>query len=877
MPVTEGEKLLERTIVGMEQQKQAVKAYFDGGANMDGLHCCASALRSLRTSGLSPKAYYELYIKAVEVLNMVDVYLTDEFRQGNCIPHLYEMVQYFSNVLPRLYLLITVGVVYMRVGELPIREILRDLVEMCRGVQHPLRGLFLRNFLLTSIPPNLLPDTLPPDMGAEEAEGVNGSPTQVDVAQGKENAAGTTKTSQPDSSADVLDSINFILLNFAEMNKLWVRMQHQGHTRERERREQERRDLRVLVGANLHRLSQLSSITPRLYRLHILPSILTQVIECRDVIAQEYLMDVIVQTFPDDFHAATLPQLLQACEHLQPAVKLKPIISSLVERLLRYVSEEENGSGEVLFRSLSVELGELAHRRGELYSATSPVTVADARIGLPPEDVPGLFAPLLSMAIALPESIRTNQVNAVLLSAATALETLSSSTVRIQGGSILSRELLGLLYLPLYGSGGPPRLLSSTECATLSIFSSGVPNPPPVEDHEKDSGRLGCLSTLLSLSGLRKLCALLDVAARRRFASLFISRAVERSSTDPESQRITTDSDLDALCEVIGVLIDRQDMESSVTSSNSDDTTEELSLLAASIQLIGKCDDEAMEEKLALLSKMRKRLATGGAMVIKATFPTLVFEVTQLLSRCTTEELSERLIAFCHQSNTKLIANNAADIALRLFLHCTLVITHSESALSAERASLFAYEFFSQAFTLFEQGQQLGDARCQFAAFEALVSTLVHASPRCHLLDGTEAVLRTQVSRAATTLLLLRADQSRAVAISGQLFLPNPSSEVKEGTPVDSEGVYSCLDKSRSLADMCMDIDTRTQLYVDLLNYHIIYHQQGVGPLENMKSRMNDLLTEMEKLSNQLEFVPQSLALYLKTTRAKALEIIKSS
>lgn len=75
------------------------------------------------------------------------------------------------------------------------------------------------------------------------------------------------------------------------------------------------------------------------------------------------------------------------------------------------------------------------------------------------------------------------------------------------------------------------------------------------------------------------------------------------------------------------------------------------------------------------------------------------------------------------------------------------------------------------------------------------MSTLVHASPRCHLLDGTEAVLRTQVSRAATTLLLLRADQSRAVAISGQLFLPNLSSEVKEGAPVDSEvcSKYACL------------------------------------------------------------------------------------
>ncbi|KAM7534613.1 hypothetical protein Aperf_G00000114978 [Anoplocephala perfoliata] len=248
---------------------------------------------------------------------------------------------------------------------------------------------------------------------------------------------------------------------------------------------------------------------------------------------------------------------------------------------------------------------------------------------------------------------------------------------------------------------------------------------------------------------------------------------------------------------------------------------------------------------------------------------------SRLLLRCKTEELCERLIAFCHQCNTKLIASNAADVALRLFLHCTLMITRIELSLSPDRASLFAYEFFSQAFTLFEQGQQLGDARCQLAAFEGLVATLVHASPRCHLLDGADAVLRTQVSRAATALLLLRADQSRAVATSAQLYLPYPS-DAREGITIDCEGVFGWLEKSRSLADMCMDVDTRIQLYVDLLNYHIIYYQQGVGPLEKMQSRLNELLAETEKLSGQLEFVPETLAAYLKATRAKILEITSS-
>lgn len=103
---------------------------------------------------------------------------------------------------------------------------------MCRGVQHPLRGLFLRNYLLQCTR-NVLPDVI-------EAEDEN---------------EGTVK-----------DSIDFVLMNFAEMNKLWVRMQHQGHSRERERREREREELRLLVGTNLVRLSQLEAITVEKYK-----------------------------------------------------------------------------------------------------------------------------------------------------------------------------------------------------------------------------------------------------------------------------------------------------------------------------------------------------------------------------------------------------------------------------------------------------------------------------------------------------------------------------------------------------------------------------------------------------------------------------------
>jgi len=55
------------------------------------------------------------------------------------------------------YLLITVGLVYIKTNTCLKRNLLKDMVEMCRGVQHPLRGLFLRNYLLQCTR-NVLPD-----------------------------------------------------------------------------------------------------------------------------------------------------------------------------------------------------------------------------------------------------------------------------------------------------------------------------------------------------------------------------------------------------------------------------------------------------------------------------------------------------------------------------------------------------------------------------------------------------------------------------------------------------------------------------------------------------------------------------------------------
>lgn len=60
-----------------------------------------------------------------------------------------------------------------------------------------------------------------------------------------------------------------------------------------------------------------------------------QVVSCKDDLAQQYLMQCIIQGFPDAFHLGTLDALLGALPELQPGVRLHAVMASLMDRLAR--------------------------------------------------------------------------------------------------------------------------------------------------------------------------------------------------------------------------------------------------------------------------------------------------------------------------------------------------------------------------------------------------------------------------------------------------------------------------------------------------------------------------------------------------------------
>ena len=124
------------------------------------------------------------------------------------------------------------------------------------------------------------------------------------------------------------------------MNKLWVRLQ-QGPAHEKQKREADRLELRTLVGKNLARLSQLDGVDCNMYSTSVMPRVFNQIVKCHDKIAQQYLIEIVIQIFPDEYHLATLSTLLSTFSKLDSQLDVRPLLVDLIERLNRFVQKDK--------------------------------------------------------------------------------------------------------------------------------------------------------------------------------------------------------------------------------------------------------------------------------------------------------------------------------------------------------------------------------------------------------------------------------------------------------------------------------------------------------------------------------------------------------
>ncbi|UJR09635.1 hypothetical protein I4U23_013868 [Adineta vaga] len=755
------EKLLADALQNVRQHAFAMKRVLDQQSVMEGLKHAANMLGELRTSLLSPKNYYELHVVVVEELHHLELYLTDEFEHGRGSHDLYEVVQYAGNIVPRLYLLITIGHVYIRANELPRREVLRDLVEMCRGVQHPLRGLFLRNYLLQCAK-SLLPDTEEEDQ--------------------EENKTGT-----------ILDSLDFILLNFSEMNKLWVRMQYQGHTRDLQRREQERRELRILVGTNLVRLSELECVNVERYKTIVLPKIMEQVVSCRDSIAQEYLMECIIQVFPDEYHLNTLNEFLKGCRELSATVNIRNILISLIDRLTAYsVRDQQNIPESIqLFDIFSEQIAE----------------VIKSRSNIPPEDIVALQSALLSLSLKCYRE-QFEYGNKVLEKTRQLFDNIALDTP-VQTGTLAAKELVKMLKIPI-------------DCYDIL--------------------------DVLKLSNYKLVLQLLSYRERHTVCMYIINSILDKETIIPTAEQVTQ------LFDLIGTLVvDQADgnFEASRQSITNEDFVEEQNLVARLCNNFKASNDP--DQQYHIIKICQDTFKNGGLERMRFTYPPIIMQAYALTFQYKIvreqdekwEKKCQKLFQLCNQLINVLTKLETPDLPLRLYLQGAL----AASEIRSENAETIAYEFFSQAYTLYEE--QAGDTRAQCASLTLLIGTLEKVS--CFG-EENHSTLRQSLTQAATRL-LKRPDQVRTLLLCTHLFWSaqyvNESTQASEQIR-DGEKVLACLKKATKLTTQVMDQTAQVQLYNELLNSYIYFFNQNHPDIDIvvLNSMIEKLQNEMSKLNS---------------------------
>ncbi|XP_021668079.2 vacuolar protein sorting-associated protein 35B isoform X2 [Hevea brasiliensis] len=637
---------------------------------------------------------------------------------------------------------------------------------MCRGVQHPIRGLFLRSYLA-----QVSRDKLP------------------DIGSDYEGDADTA-----------MDAVEFVLQNFIEMNKLWVRMQYQGPGRVREKQEKERSELRDLVGKNLHVLSQIEGVDLEMYRDTVLPRVLEQVVNCKDELAQYYLMDCIIQVFPDEYHLQTLDTLLDAYPQLQPTVDVKTVLSQLMERLSNYAASSE----DVLPEFLQVEAF------AKLSSAIGKVT--EAHVDMPIVGAITLYLSLLTFTLRVHPD-RLDYVD----------------------------QVLGACVKKL---SGKPKLEDSRATKQIVALLSA-----PLEKYND-------VVTALTLSNYPRVMDRLDNETNKVMAMVIIQSIMKNYTCISSADKV------EVLFELIKGLI--KDLDGTTADElDEEDFKEEQNSVARLIHMLYNGEPEEM---LKIICTVKKHIMTGGPKRLPFTVPPLIFSALRLVRKLQCqdgdvvgEELPatpKKIFQLLNPTIEALSSVPSSELALRLYLQC------AEAANDCDLEPI-AYEFFTQAFVLYEE--EIADSKAQVTAIHLIIGTL----QRMNVFGVENRDTLTHKATGYSAKLLKKPDQCRAVYACSHLFWVDDLDGIKDG-----ERVLLCLKRALRIANAAQQMATVTRgsggpviLFVEILNKYLYFFEKANPQITSsaIQSLIELINTEMQSDSTTPD--PAASAFFASTIR----------
>lgn len=390
----------------MRQHSLSMKQHLEEGDIKKALNAASNELMELRES-LSYAAYGPLYNQATNDMKCLHGSLRTLCKKGVCtVPELFEYAQGIGYVIPRSYLLIAIGALLQREAydaipspttvsssstspspTLVVRApaigaaaaavleevtkvewahaVFTELLSVCRGVVHPVRGLFLRHLLISATRGGL-PGESSFSNRSSEAAAVSSS------------SAVSTKI----SALLLLDNLKSVLSLLQRLrsnrNAANQRADHRAIGmvsatpaggrpgqpagqppqpptvfKNEWTLQQEKQEMEQFVAPTLRRLANLEGLTRSDYVECVFPVLADAVVRLPEPEGQYFLLTNILYLFPADFHLYSLAPLIRCIASVSLKADPRHLFRSLLEAMANCVAEE-NHVQQLQFASLPV-------------------------------------------------------------------------------------------------------------------------------------------------------------------------------------------------------------------------------------------------------------------------------------------------------------------------------------------------------------------------------------------------------------------------------------------------------------------------------------------------------------------------------------------
>ena len=747
------EKILDEALLIVKSQGYQMKVAIENNKLRNSLKFAKAMLDTLKSTTLSPSKYYQLFLSIFDEMQYIFNYFREEARRGRRMKDLYDTVQQCENIIPRLFLLICVASAYIETGQTNATDIIFDLFNLIKGVQNPLRGLFCRYFFLKMIKDRL------PDIG-NEYEKLGSSPD---------------------------DTVKFILNNLEEMNGLWIRITKNNSIISGEEDVdivsslKEREQLKILIGENITRLSSLNCVNVELYQKKVLPKIIEILLESKDSLSQQYLLECVVHAFPDEHNIACMNMLLDTCSKLQSNVDVKSIFISLMQKLAKYVenSKDEKNIIDSTQKIFNIVKGNINKIMNESNANMDVNKLIELQVAF------------LNFTIkCCPEKERLDSVNNILIDCVNLLsknkaEIISNDTIKLIG-----------------------RLLSVPLESNMSIFSMGTfPELMRYLDYaSRATLSLRIIDSLVNQSSLVKL----DNSERVSALMDFIRPLLEDSPDAGEYDQYQFEYEQASVCKLLFII-----------STN---------------------DPQNMYD---ILNVLKNTFIKGGTKRQKFTltalvnaYLTLAYKITYALNKLngvedsrkekihedfvnyynlrsldTNEQIHKFMRRIYSQVNDtiSIIENDFSDQALKLYL--SLAIQINDIKIDKNLYEEICYNALASAIQIFNTGKIKDEIKVDL--INQVIGTVLNITilSRDNLVAITANIV--QVSQS----LLKRSDQSMAILNCTHLFYKT--------LVADSNKIIECLNKAKKFADYAMTNPKNAILFIKIINKYLFFIEKS--------------------------------------------------